>query len=175
MKQTVQEMHIAIDIGLQRLDSNREQEIRPEEKDIVLNDTVAKYITGRVRKTGNNQRLGFEDDMDRYHDLEELKRTTDVTLYEDANEEKHIHEKTKFKLFDFFANYEYFEEKFDYDQVIDLPEINEGKKEGGGAVYPNIEIFKKDYLREIADKKIDYNGMRIDRELFQKAKTLKRK
>ena len=30
-------------------------------------------------------------------------------------------EKTAFKLFDFFANCEYFEEKFDYDQVLKLP------------------------------------------------------
>ena len=30
-------------------------------------------------------------------------------------------EKKKFKLFDFFGNYEYFEEKFQYDQVLKLP------------------------------------------------------
>jgi hypothetical protein len=29
--------------------------------------------------------------------------------------------KTSFKLFDFFANCEYFEEDFDYDEVIKLP------------------------------------------------------
>ena len=29
--------------------------------------------------------------------------------------------KTAFKLFDFFANCEYFEEKYNYDQVIKLP------------------------------------------------------
>jgi superfamily II DNA or RNA helicase len=30
-------------------------------------------------------------------------------------------EKTNFKLFDFFANYEYFENEFSYDEVLDLP------------------------------------------------------
>ena len=29
--------------------------------------------------------------------------------------------KTTFKLFDFFANYEYFETEFNYDQIIKLP------------------------------------------------------
>ena len=29
--------------------------------------------------------------------------------------------KTTFKLFDFFANCEYFEEEFDYDEVLKLP------------------------------------------------------
>ncbi len=35
--------------------------------------------------------------------------------------EKYEVEKERFKLFDFFANCEYFEEKFDYDEVIKLP------------------------------------------------------
>jgi type I restriction enzyme R subunit len=34
-----------------------------------------------------------------------------------------IKSKEKFKLFDFFANCEYFEEKFNYDEVITLPPI----------------------------------------------------
>ena len=32
-------------------------------------------------------------------------------------------DKTRFKFFDFFANCEYFEEKFDYDEVLKLPRI----------------------------------------------------
>ena len=33
-------------------------------------------------------------------------------------------EKKRFKLFDFFANCEYFEEKFNYDEIIKLPPKN---------------------------------------------------
>ena len=37
-----------------------------------------------------------------------------------------------FKLFDFFANCEYFEEKFDYDEKLKLPKPKKGGDEGGG-------------------------------------------
>ena len=37
-------------------------------------------------------------------------------------------EKTRFKLFDFFANCEYFEEKFNYDEVLKLPQPQSGEK-----------------------------------------------
>ena len=39
-------------------------------------------------------------------------------------------EKTTFKLFDFFANCEYFETEFNYDQVIQLPRPQPRKDEG---------------------------------------------
>ncbi len=39
--------------------------------------------------------------------------------------------KTAYKLFDFFANCEYFEEEFNYDEILKLPKIK-GKEEGDG-------------------------------------------
>jgi type I restriction enzyme R subunit len=39
--------------------------------------------------------------------------------------------KTAFKLFDFFANCEYFEEKFNYDEVLKLPRPTAGKPHVG--------------------------------------------
>ncbi len=47
-------------------------------------------------------------------------------------EEIKQHEKEFFKLFDFFANCEYFEEKFDYDEKLKLPKPKTGNGEGGG-------------------------------------------
>ena len=42
-------------------------------------------------------------------------------------------QKTTFKLFDFFANCEYFEEKFDYDEVLKLPAVRQqGRAETTG-------------------------------------------
>jgi DNA primase len=35
-------------------------------------------------------------------------------------------EKTKFKIFDFFADCEYFEEKFIYDEPLSLPKFSQG-------------------------------------------------
>lgn len=36
--------------------------------------------------------------------------------------------KEAFKIFDFFANFEYFEEKFNYDEELKIPKIGKGKK-----------------------------------------------
>ena len=40
--------------------------------------------------------------------------------------------KKNFKLFDFFANCEYFEDESDYDEVIDVPKPGTGGGNGGG-------------------------------------------
>ena len=42
--------------------------------------------------------------------------------------------KDKFKLFDFFANCEYFEDKYDYDEVLHLPPKTGTGGEGGDRV-----------------------------------------
>ena len=36
-------------------------------------------------------------------------------------------DKTTFKLFDFFANCEYFETEFNYDEVLKLPALKQGR------------------------------------------------
>jgi len=78
-------------------------------------------------------------------------------------------EKTKFKLFDFFANCEYFEEKFNYDEVIKLPPETSGGKTGE----PPVPI--DEYISTIPDPLTIWNetnvsdrGMKIDRMYFEK-------
>ena len=86
-------------------------------------------------------------------------------------EEKIKHEKEFFKLFDFFANCEYFEEEFDYDEKLKLP-----KPKGGGVEGPVVppppgkeyKSFLPDPLMLLNEKLIGYEGMKIDRMLFQK-------
>src|ERR1022692_3787562 len=69
----------------------------------------------------------------RKHDFRE--ELFDAEIREKVKEPR----KKAFKLFDFFANCEYFEEDYDYDQVIDLPKPkpnvhgNGGKGGGQGA------------------------------------------
>lgn len=79
-------------------------------------------------------------------------------------------EKDTFKLFDFFANCEYFEEKFDYDQKLELPKPRPENGEGGqGPV--NIDKYTSlipDPLAVLNEKQIGYEGMKIDRMLYQK-------
>lgn len=87
-----------------------------------------------------------------------------------GEEENIQHEKEFFKLFDFFANCEYFEEKFDYDEKLNLPKPRTKGGDGGGE---GIDIDKYTSLRPdplavINEQEIGYEGMKIDRMLFQK-------
>jgi len=83
-------------------------------------------------------------------------------------------QKTAYKLFYFFANCEYFEEKFNYDEVLKLPMPQKGKgKEKGGiggpAVVPGTyEHPGADILATISEEVIGLEGMKIDRMFFEK-------
>ena len=83
--------------------------------------------------------------------------------------EKHTTEKETFKLFDFFGNCEYFEEKFNYDEVIKLPQRS-GKSNGTTEEreFSTYENFEPDPLKSIKETKVGLQGMKIDRMLFEK-------
>lgn len=88
-----------------------------------------------------------------------------------VNGEDEVHEAKKdtFKLFDFFGNCEYFEEKYDYDEVIKLPVISaKGSGQGGGVTITTFENFNPDPLKTMTETKIGLQGMKIDRMFFQK-------
>ena len=81
--------------------------------------------------------------------------------------------KTAFKLFDFFANCEYFEEEFNYDEVLKLPPPKGKGGEGPGATGPVLvggtyEHLGADILSMIKEEAIGYEGMKIDRMFFEK-------
>ncbi|HQZ82177.1 MAG TPA: DEAD/DEAH box helicase family protein [Pyrinomonadaceae bacterium] len=83
-------------------------------------------------------------------------------------------EKQIFRLFDFFANYEYFEETFDYDEKLKLPKPrsigdgeNDGVDTGGGGVIDEYENFNPDPLKSLDEIEIGLEGMKIDRRLFE--------
>jgi type I restriction enzyme, R subunit len=80
-------------------------------------------------------------------------------------------EKTRFKLFDFFANCEYFEKEYNYDQVIELPKPT--GRTGGGGTGPvtyagTYEHLGEDILSTIKEETIGFDGMKIDRMFFEK-------
>ncbi|HDI1215369.1 TPA: DEAD/DEAH box helicase family protein [Aeromonas hydrophila] len=80
-------------------------------------------------------------------------------------------EKARFKFFDFFANCEYFEEKFDYDEVLKLPTRS---SEGDGCELPptsNSGLYEhtgSDAIYHLSEQHIGYEGMKIDRMFFEK-------
>ena len=86
-------------------------------------------------------------------------------------------QKTAYKLFDFFATCEYFEEEFNYDQVIPLPTLSgPGRPEPGpqpipGPVPPPQGAYVytgADILDSLQEQIIGPEGMRIDREIFRR-------
>lgn len=83
-------------------------------------------------------------------------------------------EKKAFKLFDFFANCEYFEEKFNYDQVLHLPKpTSKPAAPAAGGIGPTVtggtyEHLGADIIASIKEEVIDSQGMKIDRMFFDK-------
>lgn len=79
--------------------------------------------------------------------------------------------KTAFKLFDFFANCEYFEEEFDYDQVLHLPAPSASAAcdgpGGASSVAGLYEHLGEDLIATVKEETIDYKGMKIDRMFYE--------
>lgn len=81
--------------------------------------------------------------------------------------------KEAFKLFDFFANCEYFEEEFNYDEILKLPRPQNKGECGGGSDGPTsipttYEHLGADILASIQEEVIGHEGMKIDRMFFEK-------
>ena len=78
-------------------------------------------------------------------------------------------EKTGYNLFDFFANCEYFEEKFPYDEVIKMPANKQLRTIGEIILPPGTEPYTsgiEDPLKTMAVLTFQGNIMRVDRELY---------
>ena len=83
-------------------------------------------------------------------------------------------DKQTFKLFDFFATCEYFEEKYQYDQVLKLPKNFEQ-----GDDFPTVddntlkskrdgyEYKENDKIATWNEQQVDFTGMKVDRMFFQ--------
>lgn len=79
-------------------------------------------------------------------------------------------EKENFKLFDFFANCEYFEEKYNYDEIIKLPHVTKGVGPGGESPVniDEVTIGIPDPLKTFQEQAIGLQGMKVDRKIFEK-------
>ncbi|WP_416221450.1 DEAD/DEAH box helicase family protein [Rhodoferax sp.] len=94
--------------------------------------------------------------------------------------------KTAYKLFDFFASCEYFEEKFNYDEVLKLPRPGSGAPAGsgeegagagasgeagtttGGTDNGHYHHTAPDAITAQEETQIGFQGMKIDRMFFEK-------
>jgi type I restriction enzyme R subunit len=97
-------------------------------------------------------------------------RGTRIYTFKYSNRDDEVREKKQgYKLFDFFANCEYFEEKYPYDQVIELPPKKKGTIEP--FLTPPVHIDKTsinipDPLKMMEVMTFKGNIMRVDRELY---------
>lgn len=89
--------------------------------------------------------------------------------------------KDGFKLIDFFAVCDYFDEEYDYKAALVVPKLQTAAavaepatKETGTLIdhpqihYGPMELGEKDALKTASETHVGADGMRIDREMFQK-------
>jgi type I restriction enzyme R subunit len=95
-------------------------------------------------------------------------------LFDDSLKDGVSHpQKSAFKLLDFFANCEYFEEEFNYDEVLKLPRPKgkgwEGEDGDGRVVVGGTyEHLGADIIASVREETIGFEGMKIDRMFFEK-------
>ena len=98
-------------------------------------------------------------------------RGTRKHIFKHIDERKRSYEKEKenFHLFDFFANCEYFEEKFDYDKSLTLVSTGSSLSQLEQIVDINEKLEIYDLDRVKTTKSLQYpKGMKIDREMWGK-------
>ncbi|MBS1758639.1 MAG: DEAD/DEAH box helicase family protein [Bacteroidetes bacterium] len=100
-----------------------------------------------------------------------LKDVVDVGTRHDVSQQTDC-DKKNFKLFDFFANCEYFETEFNYDEILKLPPKGEGGGgDGTGTIYhvpTNYDSTLHDPLKTMVVNEIGVEGMKIDRMYFDR-------
>ena len=99
------------------------------------------------------------------------KYTFRYTEKDGGQPQEHAKPKEKFKLFDFFAVCEYFEKKFNYDEIIELPSLRPPgpppppPPPPGPDGYTNVD---PDPLRSQIEYVVPVYGMKIDRKFFER-------
>lgn len=77
---TAQEIHIGLDIQLQKINTNSTRNILPEEKDWLFNEQVTRFINGVVREQSNFKQKGFQEDIKRLKDIQPLVCKKDILI-----------------------------------------------------------------------------------------------
>lgn len=85
----VKEVHLAVDMVLQHISSNRKQSIAPEYIDMALNMTILNYVETLINDSRNVSVGGYEGNQIVYDELLPLKRRAVLQAYvEDVNNKR---------------------------------------------------------------------------------------
>ena len=81
-------------------------------------------------------------------------------------------EKKRFMLMDFFGNFSYFEDEFNFDEIIKLPPLytppTEPEGEAPKKKVGTVELQEDDKLRSVAEIYIGNEGMKVDRMYYNR-------
>jgi hypothetical protein len=87
---TAQEMHIDLDVHLQKINSQVTKNIEPEEKDWLLNEEVTKFIESKLTSSSNIKQIGFENTSKRISDIKDLVREKTLYIEELGEGDKYV-------------------------------------------------------------------------------------
>lgn len=84
---TIEEMHINVDMDLQKVSTYTQRNLQPQELDYFLNNEVTKFIKQRTSPKSNIKQIGVDKTIKRYEDLDDLTRTKELDVRIDADGE----------------------------------------------------------------------------------------
>ena len=87
---TVQELHIELDLLLQKLNSHYNQNLLPQEKDVFLNREITRFIKQRLNRFSNIKGTALYDTVKRTIDLIPLVKTVKLSVIFDNQKEAKI-------------------------------------------------------------------------------------
>ncbi len=82
---TIQEVHAAIKLDLQEINSNVYGDVQDEEIDMVLNQEILEFVRNNIDSNSNRHKEGFQDTGKRYDNIKELITTVDIALYKESD------------------------------------------------------------------------------------------
>jgi len=78
---TIEEMHINIDLDLQKVNTYTQRNLLPQEIDFFLNNEVSKFIKQRSNPQSNLKQLGTDKTTKRYEDLDDFTKEKDFDIH----------------------------------------------------------------------------------------------
>ena len=83
-----QELHIELDILLQKVNSHYTQNFLPQEKDLFINNEIVRFVNRRLDRLGNRKGTGIFDTIKRTTELSPLLTTRKLPVMYDTNNQK---------------------------------------------------------------------------------------
>lgn len=87
---STQELHIQLDLLLQKMSSNWNKNFLPQEVDIMINREITKFLKQRINPLSNKKRLGMYDTLKRVIDSNTLTKTEVIPVIDITQEEAGI-------------------------------------------------------------------------------------